>query len=114
MDQLRGLPQSPNFNPLDFFLWGYLKNKVYSSIINNLEELQNRICNACEIIRQRYGIFERVCNFVRGKCQECMEMEGRTCRTVSVNRKASSTLIIIITYKNGYIPDTVDISTYDY
>nr|KAF7431369.1 hypothetical protein H0235_004293 [Vespula pensylvanica] len=40
MDQLRGSPRSPDFNPLDFLLYGYLKSKVYSSLMNNLEELQ--------------------------------------------------------------------------
>ena len=24
------LPQSPDLTPCDYFLWGYLKNKVYS------------------------------------------------------------------------------------
>ncbi|XP_026828181.1 uncharacterized protein LOC113562592 [Ooceraea biroi] len=69
-------PRSPDFNPLDFFLWGYLKTKVYSSPINDLEELRNRIHNACEIIRQRHRIFERVRESVRRRCQACMEMEG--------------------------------------
>ncbi|KOC64263.1 hypothetical protein WH47_01970, partial [Habropoda laboriosa] len=46
--------------PLDFLLWGYLKSQVYSSPINDLEELRNRIHHVCQIIRQRCGIFERV------------------------------------------------------
>lgn len=32
--------RSPDFNSLDLFLWGYLRNKMYSSPINNLEELR--------------------------------------------------------------------------
>ncbi|KAF7404584.1 hypothetical protein HZH66_003490 [Vespula vulgaris] len=43
MDQLRGSPRSPDFNPLDFLLYGYLKSKVYSSLINNLKELQKHV-----------------------------------------------------------------------
>ncbi len=33
-------PRSPDLNPLDFFLWGYLKEKVYSKNPSNLEELK--------------------------------------------------------------------------
>lgn len=36
-------PRSPDLTPLDFFLWGYLKSKVYVVRPQNLEELKNRI-----------------------------------------------------------------------
>jgi hypothetical protein len=32
-------PRSPDLNPLDFFLWGHLKNNVYSTPVNSREEL---------------------------------------------------------------------------
>ena len=35
--------RSPDLNPLDFFLWGYLKSKVYSPLPNNLDELETNI-----------------------------------------------------------------------
>jgi hypothetical protein len=34
---------SPDLTPLDFFLWGYLKSKVYFNRPNNLDELRQRI-----------------------------------------------------------------------
>lgn len=35
--------RSPDLNPLDFFLWGYLKSKVYTQRPTDLEELKIRI-----------------------------------------------------------------------
>jgi hypothetical protein len=40
-------PRSPDLNPLDFALWGYLKEKVYSVKIQNIHQLQQRITDAC-------------------------------------------------------------------
>ena len=37
------LPESPELNPCDFWLWGYPKNVVYSGPIANLAELKTRI-----------------------------------------------------------------------
>jgi len=36
-------PRSPDLNPLDFFLWGYAKSLVYSSAVDNVETLRNRL-----------------------------------------------------------------------
>lgn len=35
--------RSPDLTPLDFFLWGYLKTKVYKSKPNDLQDLKTRI-----------------------------------------------------------------------
>ena len=34
---------SPDLNPLDFFLWGFLKNRVYENTPETLEELKAEI-----------------------------------------------------------------------
>ena len=34
-------PYSPDLNPLDFFLWGYLKDKVYTPEPATLQDLKN-------------------------------------------------------------------------
>lgn len=36
-------PRSPDLTPLDFFLWGHLKNVVYKSKPNDIQELKERI-----------------------------------------------------------------------
>jgi len=39
-------PRSPDLSPLDFFLWGYIKNIVYAEKIRNIQHLQERIISA--------------------------------------------------------------------
>ena len=39
-------PRSPDLTPLDFFLWGYVKDLVYQVRINDLAHLKTRITNA--------------------------------------------------------------------
>ncbi|EFN89906.1 hypothetical protein EAI_00959, partial [Harpegnathos saltator] len=36
--------------PLDFFLWGYIKNKVYFTKPRNLDEFQQQIIGECAAI----------------------------------------------------------------
>ena len=36
-------PRSPDLTPLDYFLWGYLKSKVYVPRPANINELKRRI-----------------------------------------------------------------------
>ncbi|KYN45415.1 hypothetical protein ALC56_00109, partial [Trachymyrmex septentrionalis] len=53
---------SPDFNPLDFYFWGHLKSIVYSTLVNNVDDLREKIRNGFEIIQRIPGIFERVRN----------------------------------------------------
>ena len=39
-------PRSPDLTPCDFFLWGYLKSKVYTSPLSAMKLMR------CEILRQ--------------------------------------------------------------
>ena len=39
-------PRSPDITPLDFFLWGYVKDKVYSTPVADVETLKERITAA--------------------------------------------------------------------
>ena len=43
-------PRSPDLSPLDFFLWGYIKNIVYAEKIRNVQHLQDRITSATETL----------------------------------------------------------------
>ncbi|GBN54935.1 hypothetical protein AVEN_227632-1 [Araneus ventricosus] len=36
-------PRSPNITPLDFFLWGFVKNIVYKTPVPSLDEPKRRI-----------------------------------------------------------------------
>ena len=39
-------PQSPDITPLDFFLWGYVKDKVFSTPVPDITNLKARITHA--------------------------------------------------------------------
>lgn len=56
-------PYSPDISPLDFFLWGYVKDKVYQTNPKSLSELKNSIIQIIEnvpqdILRKAIGSFE--------------------------------------------------------
>ncbi|GBM70342.1 hypothetical protein AVEN_200348-1 [Araneus ventricosus] len=36
-------PRSPDITPLDFYLWGYVKQHVYGEGINDINHLKQRI-----------------------------------------------------------------------
>ena len=43
--------RSPDLTPLDFFFaWGYIKSEVYTSKVNGLSDLRNRIGEAAGLI----------------------------------------------------------------
>ena len=42
--------RSPDLNPLDYFLWGTLKKKVYADAPTTLEDMRERIVKACSAI----------------------------------------------------------------
>ena len=52
-------PRSPDLTPLDFFLWGYLKSKVYQTPPENLDELELRIRREMDILRQDRALVRR-------------------------------------------------------
>lgn len=56
-------PRSPDFNPLDFYLWGNFKSLVYDNqeAPETLEELRQRVENCAERIRQENAI-HRACS----------------------------------------------------
>lgn len=49
-------PRSPDCNPCDFYLWGYMKSLVFKTEVNTVEELRERIENAAEIIRGKRSL----------------------------------------------------------
>ena len=43
--------RSPDLTPLDFYLWGYVKQKVYKNYHNDLDELRTSITNVLHSIQ---------------------------------------------------------------
>ena len=42
--------QSPDLSPLNFWLWGYLKNKVYANVVTTLDKLKQAITDEMQAI----------------------------------------------------------------
>lgn len=53
-------PRSPDLNPLDFFLWGYMKSAMYDTPIVDEEDLVARLAIVAGNVRDIPDIFERV------------------------------------------------------
>lgn len=68
--------RSPDCNPLDFYLWGHLKDLVYRAPIPTVQVLRERIEHSFQIIRNTPGIFERVRQSMIRRCGACIEARG--------------------------------------
>lgn len=66
--------RSPDLTPLDFFLWGYLKDKVYVTPPENLQELRMRITTGCLSITP--DILRNVRQAFEARLYYCQEVQG--------------------------------------
>ncbi|KAJ3655909.1 hypothetical protein Zmor_015017 [Zophobas morio] len=67
-------PRSPDLTPLDFSIFGYLKDKVFQRQMNNLAELQHEIERWVQSIdgRMLQNIFESK----KKRVNMCLELNG--------------------------------------
>ena len=56
--------RSPDVTPLDFFLWGYLKHKVYGNRIISVQQLKQLIKDEIELLNLDKTLIKSVCNSV--------------------------------------------------
>jgi hypothetical protein len=69
-------PPSPDFNPLDFYLWGHVKTLVYASPFDNEETFHYRIVDTCQTIPNYPGILERIWWSMVRRVKACIESHG--------------------------------------
>lgn len=69
-------PRSPDLTPLDFFLWGTLKQEVYKTKSNNIDHLREKILNACNIIRNADVIKKVTKKEIRQRFNLCLDHNG--------------------------------------
>lgn len=68
-------PKSPDLTPLDFYLWGTLKNEVYKTASRDINHLKEKIQIACRNISR--NVLARVTEIrVRRNLEKCLEVEG--------------------------------------
>lgn len=69
-------PRSPDLTPPDFFLWGYLKNIVYSTVPTTPEDLKERIRQACRSIPE--NVLRKTVNAFERRVRLCIDQNGGT------------------------------------
>lgn len=67
--------RSPDLNPLDFFLWGYLKSKVYVNRPDNIQDLKQKISNEIRAIPEDFLL--NVVEEFRNRLGHCLAENGR-------------------------------------
>lgn len=67
-------PRSPDLSPPDFFLWGYLKNKVYSNKPETITALKENI--RTEMAAISTATCQRVFENFKHRLEECSRREG--------------------------------------
>lgn len=68
--------RSPDLTPMDFFLWGFLKQKVYKERLDNdLDSLRMRITQAVNDINVE--MLHNVYNNFRRRAEECVNQGGQ-------------------------------------
>ena len=67
-------PRSPDLSPCDFFLWRYLKSKVYLGNPRTIDELKEAIRR--EILTIPISMLEDVMENFQNRLKECINKEG--------------------------------------
>ena len=69
-------PRSPDLTSLDFFLWGYLKGKVYVTVPENLRELRQRIEHEVQALNRTRMVRRSILSMRRRRAQDCVALNG--------------------------------------
>lgn len=69
-------PRSPDLTPCDFFLWGYLKNKVFSTPPQNVDMLRQRIVDTFNDLRLQPDFIRRAVRDMQRRAALCVERNG--------------------------------------
>jgi len=67
-------PRSPDLAPLDYFLWGYLKDRVYKTNPQNLDELRHRIVQEVALIPR--DVIRNAVQSFYNRISYCQEVNG--------------------------------------
>ncbi|GBO25545.1 hypothetical protein AVEN_215751-1 [Araneus ventricosus] len=67
--------RSPDLNLLGFFLWGFIEQRVYATPPPTLQELRNRITDACASVSR--AMLYNVQREAQSRVQMCIVTEGQ-------------------------------------
>ena len=69
-------PRSPDLTPLDFCLWGLMKNEVYRKRVDTWDELLVTILDVIACIKERQDALRRTTRHVFTRVAKCIDVEG--------------------------------------
>ena len=68
--------RSPDLSPLDFFLWGYIKDKVYQTRLKSIDELKRAVLREIRKLDGQKDLLKRVCASVTARADQCIDNGG--------------------------------------
>lgn len=69
-------PRSPDLTPLDFYLWGHVKQLVYNTICDTEMEMRDRIVMVFNNLKTNSTILRSVSNHIQKRCRKCVNVGG--------------------------------------
>jgi hypothetical protein len=69
-------PRSPDLTPCDFFLWGYLKDKVFSTPPQNIQDLRQKIIEQFNALREQPAVIRKAVRYMHKHTVVCVERNG--------------------------------------
>jgi inhibitor of nuclear factor kappa-B kinase subunit alpha len=93
-------PNSPELNPVDYFVWGAMVEKVYRHQIRDLEHLRAEITQAWAEIPQR--ALQRAVDQWRRRLAAVVNSEGGTIVLVNAEKGAFFTVKSLLFYLNFF------------
>jgi hypothetical protein len=66
-------PRSPDLTPLDFFVWGFIKSKVYKTKVPDPHDLRQRVYEAAQALTP--SMLRDVFRATVERWEQCLEME---------------------------------------
>lgn len=68
--------RSPDLTPVDFFLWGAIKERVYRTKVRSEQECREKLQDAFEFYRQHPEKIRRATTSIINRARRCIEEDG--------------------------------------
>lgn len=69
-------PRSPDLTPMDFFLWGEIKRRIFVEEAQSLADLRSKIESAFEEVKNDTVILNKLKDNVQKRARLCLERNG--------------------------------------
>jgi len=69
-------PRSPDLTPCDFFLWGYLKERVFRTPPETVFALRQRIIDEFDLLRNDQDLIVRCVRAMETRARKCIDKDG--------------------------------------